>query len=130
MPVFAFVNSGIYLGGFSLDSLLRPIPLGIMAGLVFGKQLGIFVFAWLAVKSGIAKRPSGMNWRHLYGVALICGIGFTMSLFISSLAFQSGDTTNMVDDRLGIIVGSLVSGFAGFLVLYTNTKVDADSNGS
>ncbi|MAM70903.1 MAG: Na+/H+ antiporter NhaA [Gammaproteobacteria bacterium] len=131
LPIFAFANSGIYLGGLSFDSLLRPIPLGIIAGLLFGKQLGIFLFAWLSVKIGIARLPKGMNWKHLYGVALLCGIGFTMSLFISSLAFHSGDMNRMVDDRLGIIVGSLLSGILGYLVLLfsTNKGKDDTANG-
>lgn len=122
LPIFAFMNSGISLAGLSLDSLLRPIPFGIMAGLLLGKQLGIFIFAWLGVKTGLAKQPEDITWKQLYGVALICGIGFTMSLFISSLAFQSGNFTNMVDDRLGIIAGSLLSGLAGFLVLHYHTR--------
>ena len=122
LPIFAFANSGIFLGGLSLDSLVRPIPLGIIAGLIIGKQLGIFLFAWLAVQIGLARLPKGMNWKHLYGVALLCGIGFTMSLFISSLAFHSGDINRMVDDRLGIIVGSLLSGLAGYLVLLFSTE--------
>lgn len=126
LPIFAFANTGIYLGGLSLESLFRPVPLGIIIGLLFGKQLGIFLFAWLAVKLRIAKKPQGMSWKHLYGVALICGIGFTMSLFISSLAFHSGDVNRMVDDRLGIIIGSILSGVAGYLVLYFNTNKRRD----
>ncbi|MFT5321715.1 MAG: NhaA family Na+:H+ antiporter [Pseudohongiellaceae bacterium] len=122
LPFFAFVNSGVYLGGLSIDSLLRPIPMGIVAGLLLGKQLGIFAFSWLAVKTGLAKLPEDISWKQLYGVALICGIGFTMSLFISSLAFQSGDMTNMIDDRLGIIAGSLLSGIAGYCFLRMSAK--------
>lgn len=122
LPIFAFANSGIYLGGISLASLFRPIPLGIVSGLLIGKQLGIFGFSWLAVKTGLAKMPADINWKQLYGVSLICGIGFTMSLFISSLAFQSGNMNNMVDDRLGIIVGSLLSGLAGYCFLFFNSE--------
>ena len=123
LPFFAFVNSGVYLGELSIDSLLRPIPLGIMAGLIVGKQLGILSFCWLAVKSGFASMPDDINWKQLYGVSLICGIGFTMSLFISSLAFETGDISTMVDDRLGIIVGSLLSGIAGYFFLrFSNNK--------
>src|SRR6056300_1428533 len=123
LPFFAFVNSGVYLGELSIDSLLRPIPLGIMAGLIVGKQLGILSFCWLAVKSGFASMPDDINWKQLYGVSLICGIGFTMSLFISSLAFETGDISTMEDDRLGIIVGSLLSGIAGYCFLrFSNNK--------
>ena len=123
LPFFAFVNSGVYLGELSIDSLLRPIPLGIMAGLIVGKQLGILSFCWLAVKSGFASMPDDINWKQLYGVSLICGIGFTMSVFISSLAFETGDISTMVDDRLGIIVGSLLSGIAGYFFLrFSNNK--------
>jgi len=125
LPFFAFVNSGVYLGELSIDSLLRPIPLGIMAGLIVGKQLGILSFCWLAVKSGFASMPDDINWKQLYGVSLICGIGFTMSLFISSLAFETGDISTMVDDRLGIIVGSLLSGIAGYCFLrFSNNKTN------
>jgi Na+:H+ antiporter, NhaA family len=125
LPFFAFVNSGVYLGELSIDSLLRPIPLGIMAGLIVGKQLGILSFCWLAVKGGFASMPDDINWKQLYGVSLICGIGFTMSLFISSLAFETGDISTMVDDRLGIIVGSLLSGIAGYCFLrFSNNKTN------
>ena len=123
LPFFAFVNSGVYLGELSIDSLLRPIPLGIMAGLIVGKQLGILSFCWLAVKSGFASMPDDINWKQLYGVSLICGIGFTMSLFISSLAFETGDISTMEDDRIGIIVGSLLFGIAGYFFLrFSNNK--------
>jgi len=123
LPFFAFVNSEVYLGELSIDSLLRPIPLGIMAGLIVGKQLGILSFCWLAVKSGFASMPDDINWKQLYGVSLICGIGFTMSLFISSLAFETGDISTMEDDRIGIIVGSLLSGIAGYFFLrFSNNK--------
>ena len=122
LPIFAFVNSGIYLGDFAFESLLRPVPLAIAAGLLIGKQLGIFLFSWLGVKIGFAKLPADITWKQLYGVALLCGIGFTMSLFISSLAFQTGDMSSMVDDRLGIIAGSLLSGLAGYLMLRSSTS--------
>ncbi len=122
LPFFAFANSGVYLGGMSLESLLRPVPLGIMVGLVVGKQLGIFTFCWFAVKTGLASLPDDLNWKQLYGVSLVCGIGFTMSLFISSLAFQSGDMSTMVDDRIGIITGSLISGIAGYCFLRFSNK--------
>ncbi len=116
LPVFAFANSGISLQGVGVEQLMHPVPLGIAAGLFIGKQLGVFSFCWLGVKLGIARMPEGVGWSALYGAALITGIGFTMSLFVGSLAFeQSG--VNRFDERLGIIIGSLVSAVAGFLVL-------------
>jgi NhaA family Na+:H+ antiporter len=116
LPLFAFANAGIPFEGINTDSFLHPIPLGIAAGLFFGNQIGIFGFSWIAIKLGISKLPDSANWAQLYGVAALCGIGFTMSLFIGSLAFeQSGDNT--VDNRLGILFGSLISGTVGYLVL-------------
>jgi len=117
LPLFAFANSGINLQGISFDYLLHPVPLGITVGLVVGKQVGIFGFCWLGIKLGLAKLPQGITWASLYGVSLICGIGFTMSLFIGSLAFESGTGPALFDERLGIIVGSLISAICGFLVL-------------
>jgi NhaA family Na+:H+ antiporter len=117
LPVFAFANSGISLKGAGLDYLLHPVPLGIAAGLFLGKQVGILAFAWVGVKLGLASLPQGINWRNLYGAALLCGVGFTMSLFIGSLAFEGADTAMLFDERLGIIVGSLVSGVIGYAVL-------------
>jgi NhaA family Na+:H+ antiporter len=117
LPLFAFMNTGVSLSGLSWGALLAPVPLGIAAGLFLGNQLGVFGFSWLAVKLGLGKLPAGANWTQLYGVALLCGIGFTMSLFISSLAFEQGGSAIAVDDRLGILVGSLLSALAGYLVL-------------
>jgi NhaA family Na+:H+ antiporter len=117
LPLFAFANTGVSFEGLSLQSLLNSVPLGIAAGLFIGNQLGVFGFTWLAIKTGLAKLPQDANWLHLYGVALLCGIGFTMSLFISSLAFEQGGPDFAVDDRLGILVGSVLSGALGYLVL-------------
>lgn len=118
LPLFAFANAGVPLAGLSFSALLEPVPLGIALGLFLGKQLGVFGASWLAVKSGIARLPEGANWRHVYGVALLCGIGFTMSLFIGSLAFeQGGATSDPFQDRLGILVGSLLSAVGGIVVL-------------
>jgi len=100
-----------------LQSFLHPVPLGIAAGLFVGNQIGVFGFSWLAIKTGIARLPTGANWMQMYGVALLCGIGFTMSLFISSLAFQQSSQAVPFDDRLGILFGSFVSGVIGYLVL-------------
>ena len=119
LPIFAFVNAGISFRGVTLSDLVHPVPLGIAAGLFAGKQLGIFGFCWLAIKSGIARLPAGANWGSLYGVSILCGVGFTMSLFVGSLAFEStaSDVREMYDERLGILLGSAVSGVIGYALL-------------
>ena len=117
LPLFAFANTGISFTGLSPQSLLHPVPLGIAAGLLIGKQVGVFGFTWLAIKLGLGKLPEGAGWMPLYGIAALCGIGFTMSLFISSLAAEQIGTGMMVDDRLGILGGSLLSAVIGYLVL-------------
>lgn len=127
LPLFAFANAGIPFDGINVDSFLHPIPLGIAAGLFFGNQIGIFGFCWIAIKLGISKLPDSANWVQLYGVAALCGIGFTMSLFIGSLAFEQGGIDNTVDNRLGILFGSLISGIVGYLVLRYATN-NSNSN--
>ena len=117
LPLFAFANSGISFEGISLATLLHPVPLGIAAGLFIGNQTGVFGLSWLAIRLGLASLPDKASWYQLYGVSLLCGIGFTMSLFISSLAFEQGGAGFIVDDRLGILMGSLVSGISGYLTL-------------
>ncbi len=117
LPMFAFMNTGISLAGLSMESLVHPVPLGIIAGLFIGKQLGIMLFCWLAVQLRLAKMPQGVSWWELYGVAVLAGIGFTMSLFISSLAFEQGDLSQAVNDRLGILLGSTISALFGYLLL-------------
>lgn len=117
LPLFAFANSGISFAGITLDSIFHPVPLGIAAGLFIGKQLGVFGLTWLAVKSKISRLPPDFTWGQLYGVSLLCGIGFTMSLFVGSLAFEQGGPDFVIDDRLGILLGSLISGIAGYVVL-------------
>jgi len=119
LPVFAFANAGIPLAGLGLEQVLHPVPLGIMLGLFVGKQVGVFGFSWVAVRLGMAKLPDGVRWGGLYGVALLSGIGFTMSLFIASLAFESTRIGDVFDERLGILGGSLISGVFGYLVLRT-----------
>jgi NhaA family Na+:H+ antiporter len=96
--------------------------LGIALGLFFGKQLGVFFFSWLGIKLGLTVLPAGMKWSSLYGVAVLCGIGFTMSLFIGSLAFEETGVNLIFDERLGIIIGSLASGIVGFLILKRSIK--------
>jgi NhaA family Na+:H+ antiporter len=117
LPLFAFANTGVSFEGLTLDAFFHPVPVGIAAGLFFGNQIGIFGLSWIAIKVGIAEMPKGANWLQLYGVAMLCGIGFTMSLFISSLAFEQGGPDFAVDDRLGILVGSITSGLLGYLLL-------------
>ncbi|MCJ7700174.1 MAG: Na+/H+ antiporter NhaA, partial [Anaerolineales bacterium] len=129
LPLFAFANTGIPFQGLSLTSLLNPVPLGIAIGLYFGKQIGVFGFAWVAIKLRLAQLPDGANWLGLYGVATLCGIGFTMSLFISSLAFEQIGTALAIDDRLGILVGSLLAGVTGYIILrYAFPKKESSSD--
>lgn len=119
LPLFAFVNAGIDLAGVSFADLLHPVPLGIAAGLFVGKQLGIFGLCFMAIRLGLARMPEGANWGSLYGVSVLCGVGFTMSLFVGSLAFENValDTRMLFDERLGIILGSLLSGIVGYGIL-------------
>jgi len=120
LPLFAFVNGGIDLAGVSLESVMHSVPLGIAAGLFIGKQVGIFLLCFLAIKLGLARMPEGANWGSLYGVSVLCGVGFTMSLFVASLAFENVlfSPEQIFDERLGIIVGSILSAVVGFLVLH------------
>lgn len=121
LPLFAFVNAGIDLRGLSVKEIFSPTPMGIMCGLFFGKQIGVFLFSWLAIRLKLASLPSGATWKQFYGVAIITGIGFTMSLFIDSLAFID-DAIFQYADKLAVLLGSLLSGVIGFLVLKSATK--------
>jgi NhaA family Na+:H+ antiporter len=128
LPLFAFANTGISFEGLTFASLLHPVPLGIAAGLFFGNQVGVFGFSWLAIKTGLTQLPEGSSWLQLYGVALLCGIGFTMSLFISSLAFEQGGSAIAVDDRLGILVGSMASAVLGYAILrFSSGSAESDT---
>lgn len=120
MPLFAFANAGVSLKGVSFDALLAPLPLGIAAGLFFGKQFGVFGVAALAVKTGLAAKPDEISWKKLYGVSCLAGIGFTMSLFIGSLAFSDPALNDGV--RLGVLTGSIMSGLLGALILARSSK--------
>jgi NhaA family Na+:H+ antiporter len=115
MPLFALANAGVPLGGGVVEALTSPVALGIVAGLVVGKQLGITLFAWLAVRSGFSELPEGIGWRHVYGVGWLAGIGFTMSLFISDLAFS--EDSLIEDAKLGIECASLIAGVVGWTIL-------------
>lgn len=117
LPLFAFANAGLDLRGIGLQELMHNVPVGIALGLFVGKQVGVFGFCWLAIKLQITQLPKDMNWSSLYGTAALCGIGFTMSLFIGSLAFEETNIDLLFDDRLGIIVGSLASGLLGYFIL-------------
>jgi len=117
LPLFAFANAGISFSGVGAEHLLHSVPLGIALGLFVGKQVGVFGLCWLAIKMGLSRMPAGMSWGSLYGTAALCGIGFTMSLFIGSLAFEGTGVNLFFDERLGIILGSLASGLVGYAVL-------------
>ena len=117
LPVFAFANAGLSLKGVTIDQVVHGVPLGIAAGLFFGKQAGVFGLCWIAIKLKFAALPTGMSIRSLYGTAALCGVGFTMSLFIGSLAFAELDVKMLFDERLGIIAGSIASGIVGYLIL-------------
>tara|TARA_R110002167_G_scaffold366284_2_gene594386 strand:+ start:115862 stop:117028 length:1167 start_codon:yes stop_codon:yes gene_type:complete len=115
IPIFAFANAGVVLAGLSLADLLDPLPLGIALGLLVGKQVGVFGVCYLLVKSGVAKLPYGANWTHVWGIACLAGIGFTMSLFIGGLSFESQELMNQV--RIGVLSGSVISGIMGYVIL-------------
>jgi Na+:H+ antiporter, NhaA family len=127
VPLFGFANAGVSLSGMSPAILLAPLPLGIAAGLFLGKQVGVFGSIWLAVRTGLARRPQA-SWPQLYGMALLAGIGFTMSLFIGGLAFP-GDTVLEAEVKIGVLAGSLLSGLAGYCVLRsTSTATTSTAN--
>ena len=120
LPVFAFANAGIPLSGMGISDLFEPVPLGIMLGLTIGKLIGVYGFSAAAIKMGVAQIPEKANLQHLFGVAALCGVGFTMSLFIGGLAFEhvGGDAaTYLTTHRIGILSGSLIAGISGYLIL-------------
>lgn len=118
LPLFAFVNAGVNFTKISFAQMSGPVPLGIMLGLFIGKQLGVFGFSWTAIKLKLAKLPEGSTWRQLYGVSVLTGIGFTMSLFIVSLAFKD-DSVFQYTDKLAILAGSFLAGGCGYFILKT-----------
>lgn len=122
LPIFAFVNAGVSLKGLSFDQLFSDVSLGIMLGLFLGKQLGVMSFVFISVKLKIAKLPRCTNWKQMYGVSVLTGIGFTMSLFIDSLAYKDSDAF-LYADKLAILIGSIISGIIGYLILrYTKNS--------
>jgi Na+:H+ antiporter, NhaA family len=120
VPLFGFANAGVSLSGVGLDQLLAPLPLGIAAGLFLGKQAGIFTSVYACAKLGIAARPRDASWAQVYGVALLCGVGFTMSLFIGGLAFKDAALADAV--KIGVLMGSIASALAGYAVLRIAAK--------
>ena len=121
MPLFAFANAGVNLEGLSLHSLMEPVPLGILCGLFFGKQIGVLLFSYVSIKLNLAEAPNNSNWLSLYGVSILTGIGFTMSLFVGNLAFaESIKYTDGV--KIGVLTGSLLSTIFGYLILKSSSK--------
>ncbi len=114
LPVFAFANAGLALSGLTVNDAFAPVPLGILLGLFLGKQIGVMLFTWMAVKLRIGKLPNDVSWSQIYGVAIICGVGFTMSLFIGSLAFEQTLENQSMNERLGILLGSVFSAVVGY----------------
>ena len=121
MPIFAFANAGVSLEGLTLTSLLSPVPLGIVSGLFFGKQIGVFLFSYLSVKFKIAEKPNNASWGAFYAVSILTGIGFTMSLFVGNLAFAN-DLQHIEGVKIGVLVGSLLSTLFGYFLLLFFTK--------
>ncbi|MEL7720938.1 Na+/H+ antiporter NhaA [Citromicrobium bathyomarinum] len=125
IPIFGFANAGVSLGGLEFADLLAPLPLGIALGLLIGKQIGIFGFAFLAVKTGLARLPENVGWRQVHGVSLLAAIGFTMSLFIGNLAFDSAAQVDAV--KIGVLAGSVIAALAGFFLLKAGLPAAAET---
>ena len=128
LPIFGFANAGVPLGGLSLAALSQPVTLGSALGLFVGKQIGILGAVWLAVKSGLAQKPAAASWAQVYGLALLCGIGFTMSLFIGLLAFPASGQLQ-AETKVGVLLGSLLSAVAGWVVLRLAAKTAVSKPG-
>ncbi|MDR9754848.1 Na+/H+ antiporter NhaA [Pseudomonas sp. SZMC_28357] len=116
LPLFAFANAGLSLTGVTAESFTHHVPMGIAVGLLLGKTLGVFGLTWLAIKTGLAALPQGANWCQVLGVSILCGIGFTMSLFVGSLAFVPGASEYAGMDRMGILTGSILAAVIGYAV--------------
>ena len=121
MPLFAFANAGVILDGISINRILEPVPFGILCGLFFGKQIGVFLFSFLSVKLKLAEMPSNSNWFKFYGVGILTGIGFTMSLFVGNLAFAEY-SNNMDGVKIGVLAGSFLSALVGYFMLLIVTS--------
>jgi NhaA family Na+:H+ antiporter len=122
LPLFAFANAGLSLRGVTVESFTHDVPMGIALGLLLGKTIGVFGLTWLAVKTGIAALPQGANWGQVLGVAILCGIGFTMSLFVGSLAFVPGASDYAGMDRMGILTGSILAALIGYAVTAASSR--------
>ena len=129
LPLFAFANAGVSFAGVTPSSLLEPVPLGIAAGLFLGKQLGVFLPILAAIRLGIAEKPENATWLQMYGVAALCGVGFTMSLFIGSLAFENpaDDQSFAAPIRLGVLSGSILSGLLGYFFVRFGAAIESRS---
>ncbi|WP_314387212.1 Na+/H+ antiporter NhaA [Pseudomonas brenneri] len=128
LPLFAFANAGVSLAGVNLESFTHHVPMGIAAGLLVGKTVGVYGLTWLAVKTGLAALPTGANWGQVMGVAILCGIGFTMSLFVGSLAFVPGSSEYAGMDRMGILTGSILAALIGYAVTAMASRKQAPVN--
>ena len=122
LPVFALANAGVPLRDIGADALLAPVPLGIALGLFVGKQIGVFGSCWIAIRLGLARLPAESGWSSLYGIAVLCGVGFTMSLFVGNLAFEQAAFGHLADTRIGVLIGSLASAVVGYTVLSLSTR--------
>ena len=121
MPIFAFANAGVSLEGLTFNTLLNPVPLGILLGLFFGKQIGVLLFSYISIKFKLAEMPNNSNWLSIYGVSILTGIGFTMSLFVGNLAFA--DNLQYIDGvKIGVLTGSLLSTVFGYFLLLVSSK--------
>jgi NhaA family Na+:H+ antiporter len=121
MPLFALANAGVSLEGISMNTFMKPVPLGILCGLFFGKQIGVFLFSIISIKLKIAQMPNNSNWLNFYGVGILTGIGFTMSLFVGNLAFV--ENTQYLDGvKIGVLAGSLLSTLVGYFILLLTCK--------
>jgi NhaA family Na+:H+ antiporter len=127
LPLFALFNAGVVLGGGSLGQMTDPVGLGIVLGLVLGKQIGVVGFSWISIKCGWADLPDGVRWPHIWGVSCLAGIGFTMSLFITELAFD--DPSQIGKAKLGILVASLIAGILGYWILRRSLPKAAQASG-
>ena len=121
MPIFAFANAGVSLEGVTFASLMNPVPLGILCGLFFGKQIGVFIFSYISIKLKFAEMPNNSDWLKLYGVGILTGIGFTMSLFVGNLAFADA-TTHTDGVKIGVLLGSLLSTVFGYSLIFFGSK--------
>ena len=122
MPIFAFANAGVSLEGVTFASLMSPVPLGILCGLFFGKQIGVFIFSYISIKLNFAEMPNNSDWLKLYGVGILTGIGFTMSLFVGNLAFADA-TTHTDGVKIGVLLGSLLSTVFGYSLIFFGSKM-------